>query len=820
MHKSRIRSRKDTGASIRRRRVFCCDAMAGSTSGIIAGMNPLEYNSSSPYTIFFFQLIVILTFSQLLYIPLSKIKQPRVLAEVLTGIVLSHTALGRIPNFTEYVFPEGSRPGLTLVANIGICLLMFIVGCEVDVKFIKKHIITALSVGIFNMAVPFGLGCACAVGLWNDYRVHVEELPKIKFTTFMVFIATAMCITAFPVLVRILTELRLVKDRVGTVVLAAGITNDLLGWILLALSITLANASQSIVTLYIVLVAIAWCLFICFPVRIALHFVLKNVMKEFDNPNSPSRSAMLILLLMMFASSFFTDIIGVHPIFGAFIVGTIVPRENNYMISLTSRIEDLVNIIFIPVYFAVAGLDVDLGLLNRGLDWGWAIGLIGVAMVGKIFGGTIAAKLRGLYWRESATVGVLMSCKGIVEIVVLQVGLNAKIISKKTYSMFIFMALATTFFTTPLTLYSYPSSYREKVQTWLAEKEKMGSKDTTAGPADAENDTANVTKNAKIDKIILSVENVESVSNGLLLLDIFLEILKVPVHAINLKTLTERTADLLHASMMDDMTPDHSFNSLNSILSIFKIFCHFNKIPFTSEILYSLPESYIQTLLDNPSFSSDDLLILPISRRQFSVEFLSDMIRESKRESKEYNFHKAIFISNTQELSTKPESENENDNEHKKTSVKKDVDNEKSKESSNIETKSYFSEDTILNASSLLISTVTLYISNPELTDQDRLGMKLFDILMRRKDLIIANVVLTNIENESETYDIISSWLSSDEETFRNVHLSLETNKSLAEPVPSVKSANLDSLVIVSADYNLELVTSLVETHKKVFVLF
>lgn len=804
---------------------FLKDPMAGSTSGIIAGMNPLEYSSSSPYTIFFFQLIVILTFSQLLYIPLGRIKQPRVLAEVLTGIVLSHTALGRIPNFTEYVFPTTSRPGLSLVANIGICLLMFIVGCEVDVKFIKKHIVTALSVGIFNMAVPFGLGCACAVGLWKDYRVDVADLPKIKFTTFMVFIATAMCITAFPVLVRILTELRLVKDRVGTVVLAAGITNDLLGWILLALSITLANASQSIVTLYIVLVAIGWCLFICYPVRIALRFVLNNIMKEFDDPNSPSRAAMLIILLMMFASSFFTDIIGVHPIFGAFIVGTIVPRENNYMITLTSRIEDLVNIIFIPVYFAVAGLDVDLGLLNRGLDWGWAFGLIGVAMVGKIFGGTIAAKLRGLYWRESATVGVLMSCKGIVEIVVLQVGLNAKIISQKTYSMFIFMALITTFFTTPLTLYSYPSSYREKVQMWLAEKEKMGSKDSDSATsnggnsgAEEENDVANITGDAKIDKIILSVDNVESVSNGLLILDIFLETLKVPVHAINLKTLTERTADLLHASMMDDLTPDHSFNSLNSILSIFKIFCHFNKIPFTSEILYSLPENFLQTLLDNPSFSSNDLLILPISQRQFSTEFLSDMIRESKRESKEYNFHKAVFINNTQELNSKCETESE----IKTDSIKKisnEAINDKSKESTNLETKSFFSEDTILNASALLISTVTLYISNQKLTKQDRLGMKLFDILIRRRELIIARVVLTNIEHDSTTYDIISSWLSSDKEAFSNVQLTLETLKAPATMASDGKRADLDGLVIASADNNLELIAGLVEAHKKVFIL-
>lgn len=818
--------------------------MAETTSGIIAGSNPLIYNSDSPYTIFFFQVVVILTFSQIIYIPLARFKQPRVLAEVLTGIVLSHTALGRFPNFTTELFSTSSRQGLTLVANIGICLLMFIVGCEVDVKFIKKHIITALSVGLLNMAVPFGLGCACSVGLWNDYRLHVEGLPDIKFTTFMVFIATAMCITAFPVLVRILTELRLVKDRVGTVVLAAGITNDLLGWILLALSITLANASQSIVTLYIVLVAIGWCLFVCYPLRIILNLILKKFLKEFDDPNSPSRLAMLIILLMMFGSAFFTDIIGVHPIFGAFLIGTIVPRENNYVINLTSRIEDLVNIIFVPIYFGVAGLDVDLGLLNKGLDWGWSFGLIGVALIGKILGGFVAAKLRGLYWRESFTVGVLMSCKGIVEIVVLQVGLNAYIISRKTYSMFIFMALITTFLTTPLTIYSYPDSYREKVQLWLSEEEKKKAKSKSKSiesnnnenqnnndnnennenenknndnnESNNENNEVSFTisdiQNFKIDKLIIPIDNVESVSNGLLLLDLFLENLKVPIHAINLKTLTERTADLLHASMIDGLATSHDYKSLNSVISIFRIFCHFNKIPFTSQILYSLPDSYIQTLLENSTFTENNLLILPICKHQFSIEFLSSFIYESNKISNEYKSRKSIFISGNEE------SENLDSKTYDQNKIIKSVDS-----TPILDNKSSFSDNTILSPSTLLISTVTLYITNPELKENDKLGMKLFDLLIRRKDLISANIILCNIESESKTYDLISSWILSNDDIFNNVYLSLEsTNDSNLKNsiINNPDNKSFDRLVIISSEENnLGLISKLVDSNEKVFVL-
>lgn len=432
-----------------------------SVAGIVSGRNPLEYVSSSPYTLFLFQAVFILFLCQVLHWPLRKLQQPKVIAEVVAGILLGPTVLGRIPNFTETVFPEELIPGMTLIANVGIIMFLFIVGLEVDLHYIKKNLKVAVSVGLINMAIPFGLGCAISVGLYNEYRTD-PGMESIEFTTYMVFVAVALCITAFPVLARILVELNLIGDRVGTIVLAAGIMNDLTGWILLALVVTLSNADNGINTLYILLLTLAWFLLLAFPVRLALRWYLKRFTNELAT-GEPSQLLMVIIIAMVFISAFYTDIIGVHPIFGAFMVGVLVPRDNGYVIKITEKLEDMVHIVMIPIYFALAGLNVNLGDLDRGIDWAYVVGVISLAMIGKVAGGLIAAKMNGLFWRESLTVGVLMSCKGIVEIVVLNVGLNANIISRRVYSMFIVMTLVTTFLTTPLTLLSYPVSYRELV---------------------------------------------------------------------------------------------------------------------------------------------------------------------------------------------------------------------------------------------------------------------------------------------------------------------------------------------------------------------
>ncbi|CAI1509994.1 hypothetical protein SEUBUCD646_0J01180 [Saccharomyces eubayanus] len=445
--------------------------MANTIGGVLSGVNPFHYNASSPLTLFLFQACLILLVCNLVHIPFSMMRQPKVISEVIAGVILGPTVFGQIPNYTKTIFPPSSIPGLNLIANLGIILFMFFLGLEVDIAFIQKHLKKALAIGLTTLAVPFGFGCLLAIPLFNAYANKTEGARHIKFSVFMVFIAVSISVTAFPVLCRILNELRLIKDRAGIVVLAAGIINDIVGWILLALSIILSSSEGSPVnTVYILLIILAWFLIYFFPLKYLLRRILIKT-HELDR-SKPSPLATMCILFIMFISAYFTDIIGVHPIFGAFIAGLVVPRDDHYVVKLTERMEDIPNIVFIPIYFAVAGLNVDLTLLNQGRDWAYVFATIGIAISTKLVSGTLMAKLSGLFWRESAAAGVLMSCKGIVEIVVLTVGLNAGIISKKVFGMFVLMALVSTFVTTPMTLLVYPDSYREEVRKYLAKSEK------------------------------------------------------------------------------------------------------------------------------------------------------------------------------------------------------------------------------------------------------------------------------------------------------------------------------------------------------------
>ena len=221
---------------------------------------------------------------------------------------------------------------------------------------------------------------------------------------------------AFPVLCRILTELKLLQTQVGIVVLSAGVANDVVGWILLALCVAIVNAGSGITALYVLLTCVAYVLFLVYAVRPAFLWILR---RSGSLGNGPTQSVVALTVLMVFASAFFTGIIGVHPIFGAFLLGLICPHEGGFAIKLTEKIEDLVTVFFLPLYFALSGLSTNLGLLNDGITWAYVIGVIAVAFVAKVVGGTLAARANKLVWRESFTIGVLMSCKGLVELIVL-----------------------------------------------------------------------------------------------------------------------------------------------------------------------------------------------------------------------------------------------------------------------------------------------------------------------------------------------------------------------------------------------------------------
>ena len=215
---------------------------------------------------------------------------------------------------------------------------------------------------------------------------------------------------------RILTELKLLGSEVGLVVLSAGVGNDVVGWILLALCVALVNAGSGIVALYVLLTSIAYILFLVYAIRPVFLRILR---RSGSIQNGPTQSMVALTVLLCFASSFFTGIIGIHPIFGAFLVGLICPHDGGFAIKLTEKIEDLVAVFFLPLYFALSGLSTNIGLLDSGITWAYVIAVIVIAFVGKFVGGTIAARLCKMVWRESFTVGVLMSCKGLVELIVL-----------------------------------------------------------------------------------------------------------------------------------------------------------------------------------------------------------------------------------------------------------------------------------------------------------------------------------------------------------------------------------------------------------------
>ncbi|GAA5859102.1 hypothetical protein JCM1840_003752 [Sporobolomyces johnsonii] len=415
--------------------------------------SPVKYSASDPLVLFIVQAAIIVGFSRILHFFLRYLRQPRVISEVIAGILIGPSAFGRIPGFTSSIFPSPSISNLNLVANLGLVLFLFLVGLEVDFSLFRRNVAVSSSISFIGMVIPFGLGAAVSKGLYDTF---VEKSKN--YGTFLLFIGTANAITAFPVLARILTDENLLQNHVGVIVLSAGVGNDVVGWILLALAIALVNASSGIIVLYVILTSVAWTLALWFIGRPALIWLGRKT-RSFGEAG-PSQTMTVCVVFLVLASAFLTDRIGIHAIFGAFLVGLIVPKQIRHQ--LTEKIEDLVTVLFLPLYFALSGLNTDLSLLSDGSIWGWTVCVVVVAFLSKFLACGAVAKGFGMDWRESGAVGSLMACKGLVELIVLNIGLSAGILNNQIFAMFVLMALVTTFITTPLTLVFYPVSYRLK----------------------------------------------------------------------------------------------------------------------------------------------------------------------------------------------------------------------------------------------------------------------------------------------------------------------------------------------------------------------
>ncbi|KAK0648005.1 sodium/hydrogen exchanger family protein [Cercophora newfieldiana] len=596
---------------------------APSQGGVIEGANPSHYNPKDPITMFIIQAGLIIIVCHILHWPLKKIRQPRVIAEVIGGIILGPSVMGRIPGFRAAIFPAESIPNLTLVANLGLVLYLFLIGLETDVRFLVSNWRVATSVAFAGMALPFGLGCALAWGLYHQFAGD-EGILSIGFSVYMLFIGVAIAITAFPVLCRILTELKLLDTSVGVITLSAGVANDVVGWILLALCVALVNAGSGLTALWILMACLGYMLFLLYIVKPALVWLLR---RTGSIENGPSQTMVSVILLIALASAFFTGIIGVHAIFGGFMVGLILPREGGFNIKVTEKLEDLIGAIFLPLYFTLSGLNTNLGLLNSGIAWGYVVAVTLVAFFSKLFGATVAARLNGLVWRESFAIGVLMSCKGLVELIVLNIGLQARILSTRTFTIFVVMALITTFSTTPLATLLYPPWYQEKLKAW-----RRGEIDWDTGEAlptsSNPDDEPKPSKPGATDRVrqllvYLTLDNMPSILD---LVSLFgnpssaasqshpadrkegskqASERAVRAHGLRLLQLTDRDSSVMTVSQVDE------YNQLDPVVNIFRTLGQLHKIAISGEVAVMPEPRFAEALVSKSTAISSDLILIP-----------------------------------------------------------------------------------------------------------------------------------------------------------------------------------------------------------------
>jgi Kef-type K+ transport system membrane component KefB len=369
------------------------------------------------------------------------IGQPPVIGEVLGGILLGPSLLGRVaPDVAAYVLPPAVAPFLSVIAQLGVILYMFLIGLDLNLEPLRNRARAAVATSHTSILVPFALGSLLALYLYP--RVSTSDVP---FTSFALFMGVAMSITAFPVLARILSDRGMTRSELGVVALACAAADDVTAWCLLAFVVGVVQSEVGSA----LLVAVYTLGFIAIMVLAIKPLVAKLVQRRGDG-GSPGHGTVAIVLVAMLLSALATEQIGVHAVFGAFLFGAIVPRESGLPRLLTSRLEDLVTIVLLPAFFAFTGMRTEISLVSTAAEWAMCVLIIAVATVGKFGGTLVAARLTGMSWPSAAGLGILMNTRGLMELIVLNIGLDLGVISPALFTMMVVMALVTTIATTPL----------------------------------------------------------------------------------------------------------------------------------------------------------------------------------------------------------------------------------------------------------------------------------------------------------------------------------------------------------------------------------
>ena len=398
------------------------------------------------------QVAVVIAVARVFGLLLRRIGQPQVIGEMIAGLALGPSFLGWAwPAGYEYIFPGGVA-WLNSLSQIGLVLFMFLVGLELDLKSVQDRARQILVVSHAGMALPILGGGILSLFLYHDYS------PSGKtFIEFALFFACAMSVTAFPVLVRILAERGLTATNLGITSTACASVADVTAWGMLAVVVALERGSGNASTIF-------WHILVGMAIYASIMFLLIRPALAYLWRKTAAHGEILghnkfsLVILVILVSSLGTELLNIHAIFGAFIAGVIMPRDERLRSAIRIRFDDLLVVLLLPLFFAFTGLRTNIGLLTMSSDWCFLLLIILVAVAGKLGGTAIAARATGIGWREAGALGVLMNTRGLMELVLLTIGLQDGVITPALFTMMVIMAIVTTMMTTPMLSRIVPSA--------------------------------------------------------------------------------------------------------------------------------------------------------------------------------------------------------------------------------------------------------------------------------------------------------------------------------------------------------------------------
>ncbi len=397
-------------------------------------------NFRSPLSILLIQIVVILAAAGLVSRVFRRLGQPPVMGEMVAGIILGPSVLGYFfPQVMTFIFPPSSLETLRLLSQIGVVLFMFVVGMELNVRHVKERGSAAVMISHASIFVPFVLGTALSLFLYRELAP-----PGTSFSAFALFIGVAMSITAFPVLARILADRNLSQTQLGSIAITCAAVDDVTAWCILVIALVQASGiAVSLTTLVFTLLFAAAMIFVVRP-------QLRRMVKLATGAHVHTRGLIASVLALVLISALVTETIGIHALFGAFVAGVVMPPSTDFRLFLREKLETFSAAALLPLFFAFTGLRMQATLLNDWRSWALCAVVILVAIAGKLGGSMLMSRWTGMSWSQSFSLGVLMNTRGLVELVVLNIGYDLGILSGRIFAVMVLMALVTTFMTGPL----------------------------------------------------------------------------------------------------------------------------------------------------------------------------------------------------------------------------------------------------------------------------------------------------------------------------------------------------------------------------------